>query len=250
MTSSLPPPPALAIRITPLDDSEKDLFIKFLTELKLPVIAALEEADEEVSRTHIHSIIFTEFNADSLRKRLKAKTYFPNITKSNFAITTIQNTPEDLARMFRYTVKGIQYEGPNILFSSFSKDLVQEQHNQYWEENQKLKAQSKEKVKVKTRTLTWMEKVTEDALKNIETISLDSMDDENGIIRLTQFVLTQMGKASKKLSRKILYEIVYGIANSILIYRTQKSPQISKNHEEWTRNMGLTIFNDIRQSIS
>lgn len=249
--SSLPPPPALALRFTHSNNEEKDRFIKFLTELKLPAIAALENADEQVSREHIHSIIFTDLDTEKLRKRFKAKSYFPVLRKSDYSIKTIENTPEDLARMFRYTVKGIQHVGPNILFSSFTKELIDEQHVKYWETNLEYQEQVKKlksEKKLREKRTTWMEQLADDLANN--PIVTDMMD-EQSLIKLTQYVIVHLGKSAKKLSRKIIYEIVFGLANAQLVRQRIKCPDYKRDYayDQWAEYLGKSIAKDVRNSL-
>ena len=206
--SIFPTLPYLGIRFSHSDISQCEQFKTFLISYAVPLIIVLEDADEEVNRSHTHSLIQTPITINTFRKQLKKN--FPDINgNKDFSITQVN----DPAAMLRYVAKGKKDTSPQILFSNFTPELVAKSHLEYWTQNSQLK---KSTVKKTQKTHTWSEKV----LEELKALSIPEGGWSNRLECVDvvfKHVLKCLGKTAKKLNVSIIRDLVNGFMNALII---------------------------------
>ena len=102
-----------------------------------------EDADDEVKRDHLHCVHSLQKKELQFKKLLKLK--FPELGAGNWACRANMDTSANLI----YVCKGkSKTELPNVQFNNWlTPDEIVECHRQYWENNDKLKTESKFKKK-------------------------------------------------------------------------------------------------------
>jgi len=220
--------PYLGIRLTHPDEQVLTDFKTFLTAYDAPLILVIEEADEEVNRTHTHSLIQTEITINTFRKQLKKK--FPLLNgNKDYQLTQIK----DPNAMLRYVAKGKKSTPPQVLFSNFNPELVAQYHLDYWKENDKLKQTHKQRPVAKSKT--WTELCWEDVQKKVNPFE---NAERKHIELITEIVLIHLGSTARKLSKKIISDMVWGFANALII---RHSPHATT---AWSKLVADEIFRD------
>lgn len=230
MESSLPSHlPYLGIRFTHSNDEILEMFKLFMTSYAVPLIMVIEEADDEVNRTHTHSLIQTPITINTFRKQLKKK--FPDINgNKDFSITQVK----DPYAMLRYVAKGKTSKAPNVLFSNFDSELVAQAHLDYWKENVELKKSHKQSSTPKQQT--WTDLCWLDVQKQVTPFEYPV--ERQHIEQITKVVLQHLGSTARKLSQKIISDMVWGFANALIIRSSEKSVQ------SWTEHVADVIYRD------
>lgn len=219
--------PYLGIRYTHTTDPLLEEFKNFLTSYEAPLIIVIEEADDEVNRTHSHSLIQTKITIGTFRKQLKAK--FPLFNgNTDYQLMTVK----DPLAMLRYVAKGKVSTPPQVLFSNLDSNLVAQAHLDYWIENRALKQSHKQQQKVKTTT--WTEKCWEDVQKKVPPFEFARREEINAI---TAIVLQHLGSTARKLPLKIISDMVWGFVNALII--KYPDPKAFKN---WSDHVADQIY--------
>lgn len=224
--SILPSLPYLGIRFTHSSSEELSQIKQFMIEYAVPLIIVLEEADDEVNRTHMHSLIQTPITINTFRKQLKKK--FPLFSgNDHYAITQVK----DPDAMFRYVCKGTKIAPPKIIHSTYPTEMVANAYLAYWKENSELK---KTPIKLKTKVLSWTEATLEELKQKIHCIDVV---DEPTWKMLMRHTLDSLGKKGKKLNPRIITDITLGFANALL--RENPNP---KAYDSWCDHMSHHTF--------
>lgn len=218
MDSSLP---SLAIRYNHTDDENLRQYHEFIQHFGKPYILVVEQADEEVKRTHTHAWIQDEITIDAFRKQLKKR--FPLINgNKDFSIVRVKNPDE----MLRYVCKGVSDDHmPLVVGATITKLDINDYHKRYWEARKDFKA-SKGITKTKNQTQSWSDKMFEELKEHIPYIEEISSHE---IKQITAFTLKRLGRTGKKLGLKLISEMVLGFANGLLLLHPSPMP-----HDRWS----------------
>lgn len=173
-------------------------------------------------RPHIHCIITPTKTASTFRQQF-LKT-FP-MCKGNKCYSLEEVKEEESMKL--YLCKGENRDtSPEVIYSIIDTEVY---HNQYWENNDKLKKNSG--VKVKEKSLSWIQEVKIDFLKEFPFDARDLSDpieckwnpteSENEKYTkskkvLLGFILKRLGKSVKVLDDNVLTRLFKGIHNSLI----------------------------------
>lgn len=232
--------PALGIRLTHPDDKTLEDYKNFLISYAVPLIIVIENADDEVNRTHTHALLSTNISLNTFRKQLKKK--FPQLNgNSDYSLTQVK----DANAMLRYVCKGLTYvsdydpdgtelfiEPPQIIYSSIWPLTVATAHREYWEENKKLKQSHKQRKQPKI--LTWTELCWEDVQNKVPPFEFARREEINAI---TAIVLRHLGSTARKLPLKIISDMVWGFVNALII----KYPD-ERAFKNWSEHVADQIY--------
>lgn len=192
-------------------------------------ITVIEEADEEVKRTHTHTLIQT--NESFKAKQFKAKQFFKHLDGGNGAFATC--TVKEPHKFLKYVCKGHKDVAPNVVFSSIPPDVVAQFHQQFYQKDDKSGCRRKlPRAQATTWTvMTFMEITSE--LPYIEVIDKDAID------KITLITLRCYGKVAKDLPYAKISSTVMGFANALLL----RSPN-AKAHTEFAKSVSDKIWRD------
>lgn len=204
-------------RFTHKSETDLESFIKFLLSYSVKTLTVFEDADLEVNRAHTHTIIFVNETLNNFRKQFKKK--FSDYGRGDYGSCII----ESLEKMERYVCKGKDRRDPPDyrLIKEYEQTHLEQRHNEYWDENNKLIHQSVKNVKPKK--ITWMEDVNlyireqypEDIFGKWEYNS-------TGKRIVYDIVMQKLGKLVKKISPKIIRELCDGQLNNLCGYEVRK----------------------------
>lgn len=204
----LPSSPHLAIRFAHKDEAELEAYKTFLIDYAVPMLLVLEEADEEVKRTHTHAIIQTTIKIGTFRKQLKNK--FPeSIGNTDYSLKQAAK-PE---AMLRYVAKGKVSTPPIVIYSNYSSDIVTRAHQDYWVQNEELRKNNSPQKSPKSQT--WSEKVFEE-IKQFPKPEGGWSNKTEHVHKVFQHVMKCMGRTGKKLNVSIIRDIVNGFMNGLI----------------------------------
>lgn len=231
--------PSLHLRITHTDNPQLEQIKKFVTNYAVPTITVLEEADEEVNRTHTHTFIQTNITINTFRKQLKKE--FPLLNgNKDFQLCQVKDTDA----MLRYVSKGKISEAPQVIYSSIASHIIAQYHIDYWKINSELQAQGQKSQKPKKTQATWTTEtyayIAKKVVYYVNGIPCWTLSEENVKI-VSALTLKHLGKTAKKLSFTIVNDIVLGFVNALL-FEYGQPPELKK----WTDSVGSRIWNDNR----
>jgi len=128
-----------SLRLTLNDDEMVKSFVNHYP----CVLVCKENPDTECSKDHYHCLIKTEIKLSTFRARLKVHFGKDFAGNKHYSIKSI----EDDSKAIRYLCKGqSKTKAPFILINTYGVD-TDDQHDEYWDQNEKIKHEMKEKPK-------------------------------------------------------------------------------------------------------
>lgn len=200
------------------DNLEIEKLVGFIKSSSVVVIIVKEIGE----RPHIHCVITPTKTTSTFRQQF-LKT-FP-MCKGNKCYSLEEVKDEESMKL--YLCKGEnRTTSPEVIYSTIDTEAY---HNQYWENNDKLKKDSN--VKVKDKSLSWIQEVKRDFLLEYPFDARDLSDpiearwkpDEKDMENYTKskkvllgFILKRLGKSVKVIDDNIIIRIFKGILNSLI----------------------------------
>lgn len=202
-------------RFTHKNEADLDKYIRFITSYGVKTLMVFEDADEEVNRPHLHTIVYAKETLSNFRKQFKKK--FPDYGRGDFGSCII----ESIEKMERYLCKGKGRLVPADLrlVKEYDMDVIDIRHTEYWDENERLRstgADGSNRNKIKKKTLTWMQEVNLYIREEYPTHKFDCDSASRRIV--FDSIMIKLGSAVKKISPKIVRELCDGQLNNLCSY--------------------------------
>jgi len=203
---------SLHLRFTHPDEDSLGKLINWLKSMAPEsVITCLEPADNEVSRTHTHSIM--KLNIDKIRFTRRFHKIFP-MCKGN-AFFQVQTEIDDFEAFERYVCKGRDSNytsvNPTIVYTSYPEEHIKQRHKEYWEVNAQLQSNKKtKKVSIKSWTQDCLAEFKNE--NPTKVVTRDSQD----LYFVYDFVLTKLGNKAKAFDEIVIKRLSLGVYNALI----------------------------------
>lgn len=201
-----------------VDSPQHALFAKQTT---IQHVLALEGADEEEKKPHLH--LHCEVTISESTFRRKVKSWFPAI-KGNGEFSVREKTANIVG--YYYTCKGTgpdwETGKPTIISTSFTEDQIKEFHRIYWNKKQEQKVdltaaieEGEKPTKKRQRTKTFMEKIRDQLIEENPdrewtlTQSVDPL--ESDLIELSEYLYKKLGQSVKNIDQTIFNRMLNGL---------------------------------------
>lgn len=203
-------------RFTHQNEDDLERFIRFILSYSVKTLCVFEDADEEVNRPHLHTIIYAKETLSNFRKQFKKK--FPNYGRGDYGSCIIEH-PD---KMERYLCKGKSRLQPADLrlVREYDMDIIDIRHTEYWDENDRLRSQTVDNVKKpKSKAPTWMQLVNRQIREEYPTRKWGNNRESR--LAVYDTVMQCLGKEVKKISPKIVRELCDGQLNNLAGYEVR-----------------------------
>jgi hypothetical protein len=188
-------------RITHKTEDDLPRISQFIMSLSSPFIMVREEA----TRPHCHCVIQLVIKPEQFRRKFKVK--FPEYEGNKDFII---QTKDDLEAQYRYVCKGKSKEEMPHVISKLKVEVgkIEEYHNAYWEQNDKLKKSCKKKSSVS---------FTQECYNELFLLNRKWSSGETDRKIIYDFVMKRMGSHEKVkcLDVNIVRRIVLGVHNAL-----------------------------------
>ena len=194
----------LHLRIT--DDSRERLIeVMLWLRSESKVYMSVLECGSITGKQHTHNIIDSPITKSGFSQQFLRK--FPRYKgNKSYSLAPLK---KELENNNKYCCKGRVDCPPDVLFSVYTEEQINEFHIEYWEIN---KVCQKKKAKTQ-KAYSWSEELTAQIRRDFPDAqwSYCAMD----IRQLMGIVRDALGATSKKLSSKIIHELILGQLNAL-----------------------------------
>lgn len=184
-----------------------------------------EEISDKSKTLHNHIVTRTDFYNRVATIRSNLLKALP-VLEGNGSYGGMKTT-DDYAYAAQYVCKGTgpdwDTQGPKIICTDVSEDLIREYHKAYWQikageikaaESGQIRVDLQPVIKQRARTKQWNERLS-DKIQEEFPHKLWNMDDEDDLNYLTRRFYKEMGKTARNLDNTIYNRMLSGLYASL-----------------------------------
>jgi len=178
------------------------------------------------NRPHVHVLCKIKVTRSvQIRKLLKKMFNFDGNT--DFSVTNVAPTPNDIKEMSQYVCKGNDKKTlPEVVFKTvdWTKEFIEQKHTDYWavsridkhvEEQQHVTVNLNDfPIKEKVVRRTWTEKIVDELISEYEDTAWDWHNKKHKEFML-EYVLRKLGEKRKIFNEYKIKEFVYACFNAL-----------------------------------